>query len=586
MHRFGLILLLLGVAVRPAWGVVFLDEDRAIVFTLRAYTQGRLLTQEPERYRKGFSFFDADSQTQGFQETFAVGAPSLLQHRNYVEPQLNMDLSRRQNVTPLLQTLDEKFTLDNVKFFMGARVEYDAVYRYGPDLYTDRIPEAARDDLRSKARLFEIYGDARLFRRVTTRVGQQNISWGEADVFRILDNINPLDNTFGGFLTPLDERRVPSFMIKSTVDLGSTGPIYNAALEGFIEPKPALVPGPTVPAEGPWSVVTGPPSPLSLRLPKKDRWDDARGGGRLLFNCMDTSMSVAQYWTYTESPTPRLAFDTATPAQIKKGVPATATIVDAEYPKGTPYLELAYPRIMVTGGTLSRPVPFSPYTILRMEGAYLFDHPYFLPEESLPLVAPTFELDETKRKNPSSIVDVLARQKAIIQTGQEGGLPKSDLVKWAVGLDHNAWLRFLNPRQTFFVSAQLIGEHWRDLEPGAAYSVQADSYVARVLPPGQSQAQFMTQPDFIPLKTNAYRSTLLVQTGYPLGHGYIQPAFATIAELGEFDALSYLLQPSLQYLLEPFRVRLEYNHIAGAYAGGVGFLKDRDNLMLKLEYVL
>ena len=35
------------------------------------------------------------------------------------------------------------------------------------------------------------------------RIGRQNLSWGETDGFRLLDQINPLDNNFGGFLTSL-----------------------------------------------------------------------------------------------------------------------------------------------------------------------------------------------------------------------------------------------------------------------------------------------------------------------------------------------------------------------------------------------
>ena len=33
------------------------------------------------------------------------------------------------------------------------------------------------------------------------RIGKQNLSWGESDGFRLLDQINPLDNGFAGFLT-------------------------------------------------------------------------------------------------------------------------------------------------------------------------------------------------------------------------------------------------------------------------------------------------------------------------------------------------------------------------------------------------
>lgn len=574
--------LALAFAAGPAQAVVFLDDERAISLTLKTYTQARILTQEPERFRKGYTLLDTSTGQESFQETFAVDSGSLLQHRNYLEPQLNIDLSRRAHATPALRALDHYFLMDNFKYFMGARIEYDGLYDYGPNLYTDEIPSAIRDDLRYRARLFEMYGDFRLADRINWRVGKQNLSWGEADVFRILDIINPLDQTFGGFLTPLDERRVPSFMVKGLLDVGSGGPFYNVALEGFIEPKPELVPGPTVPQEAPWAVITGPPSPLSLRMPSKKRWNDARTGGRLLFNVSDYTITTAHYWTYPETPTPLLKFDTSLTDQVKAAIPETASVIDEEFPKGTPYLELAYPRITATGATLSGPLPFSPYTILRTEGAILADHPYFLATSNIPILGPTFEIDDDRRTKPEALTDTLRHQKAIIDSGRAGTLPRSDLFKWAVGFDHNQWFRILNPRQTFFISAQLIGEHWKDLEEGASLSVQRDAFVARVKIKDKGTKTF-SQPDFIPLKANGYKSTFLIQTGYTMGRGYLAPSFAMIAEYGEFDAFSYLYQPGLAYLIAPFQIKLEYNRLGGDYSGGVGLLKDRDNILVRLD---
>lgn len=577
-------LLVLAAHSTTAGAVVFLDEDRAVQVTLKTYTQARFLAQEPEGFRKGYTLLDLrdpQSPQQTFVPTFDMEAYSLLQNRYYLEPQLNIDMSKRGSVTPSLQMLDERLAIDQVKFFFGVRVEYDGIYDYGPKLFTDTIPEPVRNNLRQKSRIHEVYGDFRAFRHLNVRIGKQNLSWGEADVFRILDIINPLDQTFGGFLTPLDERRVPSVMLKGSYDVGSAGPVYNVALEGFYEPLPALTPGPTVPQEGPWSVITGPPSPLSLRLLSKNRWDDARTGGRLLFNAGDMSYTTAHYWTYPESPTPRLAFDTSLTKQIKTAISSTAPIIDKEYPKGTPFLELAYPKIMITGATVSGPVPFSPYTILRGETALLYDHPYFLPETNIPLLAPTFELDETRRVDPVALTDVLARQKAVLESGREGTLPRSDVVKWALGADHNQWIRALNPRQTFFISAQVIGEHWADLQKGASFSVQEDAFVARLTVPGKGD-QTLSQPRFVRMKVNGYKSTFLIQTGYTLGRGYLAPSFATIAEYGEFDSLSYLLQPAVEYLIAPFKFRFEYDRIAGAYSG-IGFLRDRDNFMIRMD---
>ena len=84
----------------------------------------------------------------------------------------------------------------------------------------------------ARVRLFEWYFNITkgpLF----IRVGRQNLSWGETDGFRLLDQINPLDSTFGGFLTSLDERRIPLNMLRAQWSFGTVGPIADLTLEGF-----------------------------------------------------------------------------------------------------------------------------------------------------------------------------------------------------------------------------------------------------------------------------------------------------------------------------------------------------------------
>ena len=52
------------------------------------------------------------------------------------------------------------------------------------------------------------------------RAGRQILVWGETDAFRLLDYINPIDSSFGGFLISLDERRVPLDMIRASYRIG------------------------------------------------------------------------------------------------------------------------------------------------------------------------------------------------------------------------------------------------------------------------------------------------------------------------------------------------------------------------------
>ena len=552
-----------------SYAAVFLDEDRSILFTMRTYTLARILTQEPELFRREF---------------YNVGAWSLLQHRTYLEPQLMQDLSTRTDVTPVLKWFKDRLKIDRMKYFIGMRIEYDGVYDYGPDFYRKRLPDEITDDLKLRTRLFEVYGDFRFLERLYFRIGKQNISWGETDVFRLLDQINPLDQTFGGFLTSLDERRVPSFMIKGIFDIGSLWKFYSLSLEGFIEPEPTLTKGPTLPAGAPWAIITGPPSPFEMRMPEKEAWKDSRFGGRLMGTIGDYTFSLAHYWTYIDNPTPYLRFDKTIFDPVIKNIPEAEEPIKEKFPSGVPYLELGYPRIMLSGASLSGPLPFSPYSIIRLEFAYIYNYPLFIPEKNIPILRPVLELPDEKLDDYPSQLNALLEQKAILAEGVEGEIEKRGMVRWAIGMDRNQWIRFLNPRQTFFLSAQFFGEHIRELPDGVSYSIQ-NRVEKRVvtLPDGSSVT--LSKPYFVKISPNSYKATFLIRTGYPVLRGYLGPEFSMIMEFGNFDMFACVIQPSLNYYRDPFRVRVEYNYLGGDYSG-VGFLKDRDNLMLKIEYLL
>ena len=122
------------------------------------------------------------------------------------------------------------------------------------------------------------------------RVGRQNLSWGETDAFQLLDHINPIDSSFGGFLISLDERRVPLDMLMSNYYLGDMGPITEAHLEGFVAIDNTVGYYPGTPAGSPWALPSlGAPSNTTehfLIRPARTV-GNARGGFQLKFNALE-----------------------------------------------------------------------------------------------------------------------------------------------------------------------------------------------------------------------------------------------------------------------------------------------------------
>src|SRR5262249_38808029 len=116
---------------------------------------------------------------------------------------------------------------------------------------------AARRHLRQlgtdRERLFQAYVEGSVG-NLFVRFGRQILAWGETDGFRLLDNINPVDSSFGGFLISLDERRVPLDMLRAQYFLGDFGPVSESFIEfyGAVDNKVGYSPG--TPAGSPWAL--------------------------------------------------------------------------------------------------------------------------------------------------------------------------------------------------------------------------------------------------------------------------------------------------------------------------------------------
>ena len=262
---FGPLVLLL-FSSASAWGYYF-DERQEMGLAGFFYTRGTIALQDGIGNQK---------------HTFYAG--NLVQHRNFGTLEWRHNIGRVTQDFPTVWEAFRFINLDAFDYYMNLRAEYDGVWDYGPKkirrmkrgtrfhapyfddastavpfdgLYYTAFPRApwpgppgrlAADfpgDVISLTnrryltqlqepgiRLFEWYFNVTkgpLF----IRVGRQNLSWGETDAFRLLDQINPLDNSFGGFLTSLDERRIANNMLRAQWNFGRVGPIEDLALEGF-----------------------------------------------------------------------------------------------------------------------------------------------------------------------------------------------------------------------------------------------------------------------------------------------------------------------------------------------------------------
>jgi hypothetical protein len=114
-----------------------------------------------------------------------------------------------------------------------------------------RLDDQDRDNIKRENELREVYVDLKLKDApVSFRIGRQQVIWGEADQFRMMDIWNPLDLRWHLQQEPFTEIRQPLWMIKGLWDM----PVFEVPLLGtlsnsFIEVvwnpfdyKPGIIP--------------------------------------------------------------------------------------------------------------------------------------------------------------------------------------------------------------------------------------------------------------------------------------------------------------------------------------------------------
>lgn len=214
-----------------------------------------------------------------------------------------------------------------VSYFLQGRFFYDSAWDVGPDVLKD-------DDTRryylfdNRDQINDLKWDADLFLGyldltggpVFERIGRQIIVWGEMSTLRVLDNINPLDNS--SLAVDLLERRWPLFMTRTTISLGDIGPFSDASIEGFYVPgaienrngEDIIDGSPIIPPIG-RTTVKDLEDPFSLASLQQhvnqvsNDYDADRYGAKIGFVIGGLDLNFAYYRTYSDVPVPNVDVD-------------------------------------------------------------------------------------------------------------------------------------------------------------------------------------------------------------------------------------------------------------------------------------
>ncbi len=505
--------------MRETADAVFLDKDNTLQFTARLQTKQSIRMNDSE----GFTF------------PHEIGVGDLVQWRNLALIEIQHDLVNLTEDLGLLYPL-KALRIDSKYRFVG-RFIYDAVYDVGPEVLQD-VKERDKenfDELSHQYELYEFYVD--LSRGPWfLRTGRQILAWGETDMFRLLDSINPLDNTWGGLFEDLDDRRIPLWMLRGSYKLGDRGSLSDLSLEGFWVPGfwDASV-SPMTPTGSPYAAPAevSEPEPGEIVVgsrtihPSKEM-SSSRWGFRLMgIVGSNLNFSLAHYRTYLDNPMGRLVVDD----------PNILSLSLAN--------EISWEPVEITGGTISF---WEPHTdlIVRSEVACFWDEPVFIMDINAPV-------------HLTQVIPFLPA----IPIPETGSIPKKNVLKYMIGLDRNFWIRPLNPYSTFMVTTQYFGQCILDYDDRIKLPISI----------------YPDASDFIGVRQFESTLTAMITTNY--WNGRLTPAVAT----GYNVRGAWLLSPSLSFLFEPFRFMVKYDAIYGNFVD-FGIFRDRDQLCFTFTYLL
>jgi hypothetical protein len=468
-------------------------------------------------------------------------------------------------------------------YFLQFRFFYDSAWDVGPDVLKDD-PTRRYYLFNNRDQINDLKWDADLFLGyfdlaggpIFLRVGRQVMSWGEMTTLRILDGINPTDNT--SLAVDLLERLVPLFMVRMNVGLQRVGPFSSVSLEGYYVPgkidntngEEIIQGSPIIPPVGQYTIEDL-KDPLSLgslmQLTQQveDTYDADRYGVKLGMMLGGLEMNFAYYRAYSDIPVPWLDVPGFQPIYLTW--PDVFGAIISDDPIGTLLrgqkldVVLKLDKVDVYGGSFNYNWGMID-TVIRGEFALFKNVPKMTPGSVREMIeglgSKVFlppPLEEITLADVLANVDLGDIEDEILPfTG--GQLTTFDELKYGLGLDKWTKVPYLS-REDFLFIFEYVGKHILEYEEET------------ILQPWRGpNNEVIYEPEW----SNTF--LLIITTNYM--NGNLSPRLVTMYEI-EPSALSFI--PSLTYDWKTLTFGVSYFHtISKTYEGRLGMLESRNEL--------
>lgn len=158
---------------------------------------------------------------------------------------------------------------------------------------------------------------------------------------------------------------------------------------------------------------------------------------------------------------------------------------------------------------------------------------------------------------------------------QSGEIPKKNILRWVIGFDKQLWIRPLNKKSMFFLTMQYFGNWFPDHDSNQVRPVpEPDKF--GVSSTGTVYPDYRVYPK---VKEIESLFTFALRTNYM--SGALNPQLAAVYD----PRGAWMVQPSIQYIREPFRFALQYSALIGNFVS-LGIMRDRDQIAFSIAYLL
>ena len=352
---------------------------------------------------------------------------------------------------------DYKFT-SNLKLYAAGMLTADWVYdiKHDDRSWDDKLFNKSRDNLYIDDEYWQLLKELHVTwtpGNFMFRVGKQIVGWGETDGFRLMDQINPLDQRRGMADVEFETSIIPIWLLRAEYFLRTDSTWFqDLGFEFIFNPNADFIPNQMLMGNdegGIWSpnilIPLGPGmdahlGSANMNIEEPDSWSEGHEFGfRLKGVVNDAFITLNYFYGIDDSPVTKMAAAPPSMGMASDGKP----IIHAN-------MEGYYPRFRFAGATFSRDITSLRASFLggvapvvRMEGFYGFDNTF---ATSLN----TFE--------------------------------KSDELRWALGVDWKVKIPFLNPMAYFMVSPQFYHRKIMDYPTGYSFAnLQEDNYMTSLM---------------------------------------------------------------------------------------------------------